>query len=71
MREGRGSGLILLFDDDTNMPSNFESNFLSYKTNLNEYLVKKLSNIIPPRRGDGPLRYLQRHGYVKPSRRVE
>ena len=35
---------MFIFDDDTNMPSNFESNFLSNnmnKTNLNEYLVKK------------------------------
>ena len=45
-REDRGSakGLVITFDDSTNIPSNFVSKFLSNitnKINLNNYLEKK------------------------------
>ena len=33
VREEQGSGLVFVFDDDINMPSNFESNFLSNNVN--------------------------------------
>ena len=45
VRDSRGSeGIVILFNDQTPLPSKFESNFLTNgtnKTNLNEYLAQK------------------------------
>ena len=42
---GSGTGVIVTFDDSSEIPSNFISRLLSYvanKTNLNKYLANKL-----------------------------
>ena len=41
---GSGKGLLLPFDDDTEVPANFQTKFLSNvanKTNLNNYLSNR------------------------------
>ena len=43
-RKSRGTGTILMFDDDTDIPQDMRDNFLrnsQNKNNLNEFLSKK------------------------------